>query len=140
MKRRLPLIILALLVVIQLVPVKRDTPPEAGPLQAAPEVMAVFQRSCFDCHSNRTQWPWYSRVAPVSWLVAGHVQEGREHLNFSEWENLPPKKRHHLAGEIMDEVAGGGMPLAGYTRLHPAARVTGADLNLVKAWAASVEP
>lgn len=139
MKRRIPLIILALLVIIQLVPVKRDNPPETAPLQAPAEVTAVLERSCFNCHSNRTVWPWYSRVAPVSWLVAGHVKEGREHLNFSAWAALPEQKRRQLAGEIMDEVAEGGMPLAGYTQLHPEAKITGADLNLIKAWSTSLD-
>jgi hypothetical protein len=127
----------ALMVGIQLVPTGRSNPPEPAPLVAGQPVLEVFQRACFDCHSNRTAWPWYSRVAPVSWLVVGHVKEGREHLNFSEWENLTADRRAKLAGDAYGEAAAGKMPLQGYTLLHGEARLTGADLNLIKAWSRS---
>lgn len=138
MKRKIALGIIGLLVAIQLVPVKRDNPPETAPLQAEAEVTAIFQRSCFDCHSNQTVWPWYSKVAPLSWMVAHHVQEGRDHLNFSDWEALSDQKKRKLAGEIMDEVGEGEMPLKGYPQMHPEARLTGADLNVIKAWCQQV--
>jgi hypothetical protein len=134
MKKKVILAIVALAVVIQLVPVKRDNPPEQQPLQADGPVLAVLERSCFDCHSHRTEWPWYSRVAPVSWFVAGHVNEGREHLNFSVWGTLPAEKQRELAGDAYEEAAEGKMPLQGYPLLHPEAKLTGADLNLIKAW------
>jgi hypothetical protein len=75
--------LLALGILIQLIPIRRDNPPATGSVAAPPEVMSILRRSCYDCHSNETIWPWYSRVAPVSWLVARDVHEGRRHVNFS---------------------------------------------------------
>lgn len=117
MTRRIVYVCLAIVIVAQLVPVERDNPPEIAPLLAPAEVAAVLERSCYDCHSNRTAWPWYAHVAPVSWWVAHDVSEGREHLNFSQWEELPVEKRRHVAGKIVEEVSGGGMPPAIYLRL-----------------------
>ena len=136
-RRNWMILLLVILAGIQLVPAGRSNPPEPAPIQAAQPVLQVLERACFDCHSNRTVWPWYSKVAPVAWFVAGHVKEGREHLNFSEWESLPADRRAKLAGEAYEEVAGGKMPLSGYTMLHGEARLTGADLNLIKAWSRS---
>ena len=79
-----------------------------------PQVGAILDRSCQDCHSSRTAWPWYSHVAPVSWIVSKHVSAGREILDFSDWANQP-----HSADErmlICDAVSDGRMPLA--TRVH----------------------
>lgn len=137
-KRHIPVLVIVLLLAIQLIPVDRSNGPETAPLRAAPEVLAVFQQSCFDCHSQQTVWPWYAKVAPVSWWVAHHVTEGREKLDFSSWENLPGDRKRKLAGEIYDEAAQGEMPLRGYPQMHPAARVTGAELNLIKGWSQEV--
>jgi hypothetical protein len=81
----------------------------------------LVRRACYDCHSNETHWPWYSYVAPISWLVEHDVHEGREHLNFSEWNR---KQKH--ADEAAHEVEEGEMPLQIYTLLHPGARLEGA--------------
>lgn len=99
------------------------------------EVQSVLNRSCGDCHSNRTVWPWYSNVAPVSWLVAGHVREGREHLNFDDWPGT--HKPAKLLDEICEEVEKGGMPLAGYVRLHSAAALSETDKRLICGWTKS---
>jgi hypothetical protein len=84
---------------------------------------------CFDCHSNETVWPWYSRVAPASWLVTRHVTEGREHLNFSEWS------RAHEPGEAAEESAelilDGEMPTRDYLLIHPEAKLTPAEQQLL---------
>jgi mono/diheme cytochrome c family protein len=76
-------------------------------------------RACFDCHSNETFWPWYSNVAPVSWLVQRDVDEGRDALNFSDWS-----RRYEEAGEAAEEVREGGMPPRSFLLLHPTARLT----------------
>ena len=136
-KRRIFFACLAIVIVAQLVPVERGNPHETAPLQASAEVVAVLERSCYDCHSNRTVWPWYAYIAPVSWLVAHDVSEGRDHLNFSQWEDLSLEKRSRAAEEITEEVSGGEMPLAIYRRLHPAAAVSGKDLEVLRHWARS---
>ncbi len=76
------LIFAVILAAIQFVPVDRSAPPAAGELAAPPEVARILDAACYDCHSDRTRWPWYSRVAPVSWIAAHHVAAGRRRLNF----------------------------------------------------------
>ena len=100
-----------------------------------PQVGAILDRSCQDCHSSRTTWPWYSRVAPVSWIVSKHVSEGREMLDFSEWANQP-----HSADErmlICNAVSDGAMPLPDYTVMHRNARLSKQDVELICGWAAT---
>lgn len=129
------LVILVLAVIaIQFVPIERSNPPEGAPLVADAQVVAVLQQSCYDCHSNQTVWPWYSKVAPVSWSVANHVQEGRERLNFSEFAGMTPERQAHAREEIWDEVSEGGMPLPVYLKMHAAAALSDEDKAILKAW------
>ena len=125
----------ALFVAVQFVPVERENPPVAGELSAPPEIQAVFERSCYDCHSNETRWPWYSRVAPASFLIAHDVEEGREHLNFSEWAGYPADDQRHLLEEIAEEVKEGEMPRWFYLPLHPSARLSSDEVGAVVQWA-----
>ena len=127
-------VLAVVLLAIQLVPVERSNPPVEGEVDAPDEVAALLERSCYDCHSNQTRWPWYSRVAPISWLVAHDVEEGREHLNFSEWNRLDAKERRELMHEIWEEVEEGEMPLWFYLPLHPEARLAPDDLDSLRAW------
>ena len=119
------LALLALLLLAQLVPYGRDhtNPPVAAePRWNEPATRALAQRACFDCHSNETAWPWYSHVAPTSWFVQNHVDEGRRVLNFSEWGT--PQKEADEAGK---EVREGEMPPRSYLLMHPEARLTEAE-------------
>lgn len=114
-----------LFVVAQLLPVggSRDNPPvTAGPPWDSPRTRELFARSCADCHSNETRWPWYAYVAPVSWLVVSDVENGRRHLNVSEWDR--PQKD---ADEAAEEVEEGSMPLRAYLVAHRSARLTDAE-------------
>jgi hypothetical protein len=129
------LVAAALLVAaIQFIPVRPGNPPVQGDFDGPPQVRAILVRSCYDCHSDETRWPWYSRVAPVSWMVAHHVDEGREKLNFSRWRSLDAAGRRRLAGEIVEEVEKSAMPLPAYLLLHGDARLTGDDLRTLRAW------
>jgi hypothetical protein len=101
-------------------------------LQVTPEVSAILDRSCNDCHSNKTRWPWYSHVAPVSWFVIDHVNEGRENLNFSEWAQYD--KPDGLLRQICREVRAGAMPLSSYTPLHAGSEVSTEDRQKICAW------
>ncbi len=98
------------------------------------DVAAVLKRSCYDCHSNETRWPWYSNVAPLSWGVIGHVTEARSHYNFSEWGTYTPAKRATLLENMCGEVREGGMPLLSYLLLHPDARLSDADRKAICDW------
>jgi hypothetical protein len=120
---------------IQFRTVERDNPPVEETIDAPPEVLALLQRSCFDCHSHQSDWPWYSRIAPASWVVAEDVQHAREHLNFSTWNRYDPDERADLYEEIAEEVSAEAMPLPLYLFGHPRARPTDAERARIVAWA-----
>ncbi len=121
--------------VIQTIPVARDNPTATGPIDAPAPIEATLRRACFDCHSNETVWPWYSRVAPASWLVAHDVHEGREHVNFSTWKALPAEEQRKRLHEIAEEVEKGAMPPGIYTPLHPEARLRLQEITALAEWA-----
>jgi hypothetical protein len=126
------------LVVIQFVPVDRTNPPVETEVPATAEVRAVLRRACYDCHSNETVWPWYSRIAPVSWLVARDVHEGRDELNFSTWNRLTTKKQIKALHESWETVEEGEMPLWFYLPTHPEARLSSQDRSVLRAWSLSM--
>ena len=117
--------VIVILAAIQFVPYGKsqsNPPVRSEPSWPTPETRALAKRACFDCHSNETAWPWYSRVAPVSWLIKRDVDSGRKVLNFSEWgngirEGENPKK-------IKEELVEGEMPPIQYTIIHADARLT----------------
>jgi len=102
--------------------------------QLTPEVAAIFERSCNDCHSSDTTWPWYSNVSPVSWFLKSHVEEGRRELSFSEWATYPKRKRERKLHEICEQVEAGQMPLTSYLPLHPSARLSDEDKRRICEW------
>ncbi len=123
--RWLALALLVAFIALQLVPVEGlgSNPPVAQEVAwNSPRTRELYMRACGDCHSNETKWPWYSRVAPVSWRIAEHVRKGRRHLNTSEW-NRPQKHAHDAAEELQE----GAMPLADYLRFHPEARLSASE-------------
>ena len=112
----------------------------AGPHTAEiinPRVGRILERSCQDCHSSRTVWPWYSRIAPISWYISKHVIEGREVLDFSEWANRPPSDNERAL--ICDAVSDGSMPLGEYTAIHRNAKLSKQDVASFCAWASAPE-
>lgn len=130
-------VLAAALLIAQFIQPERVNPP-ADPSAsfeavAAPsrEVAAAIGRSCRDCHSNQTSWPWYSRVSPVSWLIAGDVKEGRAKLNFSQWNIYSPEMTRIKLGEICDEVKKGKMPPAYYLPMHPETKVKPAEVSAI---------
>ncbi|HEX7670176.1 MAG TPA: heme-binding domain-containing protein [Polyangiaceae bacterium] len=130
------MVLVGALCVAQLVSVDRTNPPVQGEISAPPDVKTVLRRACYDCHSNETKWPWYSRVAPMSWLVHRDVVGGRKHVNFSEWAALPPEKKKKKQKKAGEEVSGGDMPLWFYLPLHPDARLSDADKQVIARWVA----
>jgi hypothetical protein len=127
------IVLLFSFIAIQFVPVNRANPPVVHePAWDSSQTRALAERACFDCHSNETKWPWYSQIAPASWLVADHVQEGRAELNFSEW-GLAKDDHDEDEGEEMEEIVEkiqeGEMPLPGYLLMHPEARLSQAEIE-----------
>ena len=108
-------------------------------LASEPAVASILDRSCNDCHSNRTVWPWYSHVAPVSWLVVSDVDRGRRRLNLSEWGSYATDKASKLVEAICKEVTEGDMPPITYTPLHPSAKLTKADAQEICRWTAAAQ-
>ena len=107
---------------IQLVPYGRDhtnPPVTAEPAWDSPRTRELATQACFDCHSNETTWPWYSNIAPVSWLVYHDVIEARDRMNFSEWG-----RPHPGIDQVIEEIEEGGMPLPQYLLMHPNARLS----------------
>ena len=143
--KRIGLGLICLLAAAQLVRPERANPPvESGKAldQVAPSsapIQSTLHRACYDCHSQETRWPWYSQVAPVSWMLAKHVKDGRRHLNFSDWVRMTTGRRKKVVGEICDEVKDGGMPLSSYLWIHGDARLTPADVNAICEWTAGEE-
>ncbi|MBZ5537264.1 MAG: heme-binding domain-containing protein [Acidobacteriia bacterium] len=107
-------------------------------VQMPVEVSSIVGRACQDCHSHKTHWPWYSNTAPVSWFVIDHVNHARKHLNFSNWNHAdrhgPPLGTAQQLDKICKEVSGGGMPLGSYLLLHPEARISPRDAQVICEW------
>jgi hypothetical protein len=135
--RGLLLTVLAAAIGVQLGPVAHDNPPASTTVPAPPPVAAVLRRACDNCHSHRTTWPWYSYVAPASWLVAHDVHDGRRHLNFSAWDTYAASEQQKHLLEISDEVKEGEMPPWFYTRVHPSSALSQSEVDAVVGWAES---
>ncbi len=110
---------LAVFLLIQLIPVDRNNPPvSAEPKWSSPEARTLVKQNCFQCHSNETEWPWYSSVAPASWLIKFDVVNGRNTFNFSEWDKNPGN-----LSEMVEEIQRGSMPPFQYTLFHPSSKL-----------------
>lgn len=131
LKSKILLVLAVAAVAIQFKTVERTNPEVVSDFDGPPEIEAILRRSCYDCHSNETVWPWYAHVAPMSWLLAEHVGDGRKHLNFSEWDE---EEAWESLPEIGEEVAEGKMPLRGYLLLHRDAKLSEADRAALMAW------
>ena len=118
-------------------PARTNPPLKADFLKATaapPEVAAMFREACYDCHSDETRWPWYSRVAPMSWQVAQDVNDGRQHLNLSEWPADNPDRARKKIEDMSDEIDNGDMPLKKYTLIHRDARLTPEQRDTLTHW------
>jgi hypothetical protein len=124
-------------VAIQFVPVDRTNPPVVSDVDAPPEVEAILRRSCYDCHSHETRWPWYGYVAPISWFLHDHIEEAREDLDFSDWPTFDFEAQALALQDIREQIRKGEMPLRSYLLLHGEARLSDSDRRLLIDWAES---
>jgi uncharacterized membrane protein len=126
------------LLVAQLVRPDRSNPAVNGDLSAPPAVKDAIQRSCYDCHSNQTRWPWYTAVAPCSWWIHHEVAEGRRRMNFSSWTDYTadPGTEDQKLDEIARLIASDAMPPWYYRAMHPGARLTSGERDAITRWIA----
>src|SRR4051812_17472697 len=115
---RIVLSLVVVLIGIQAIPVNRVNPARASSVPAPQNVSAILKRSCYDCHSNETVWPWYSHVAPFSWLIARDVHQGRRELNFSTWDSMTARRQARKMKETSKEVEEKEMPPFVYLIVH----------------------
>jgi Haem-binding domain len=103
-------------------------------LSVSGELKSLFQTVCYDCHSNQPEYPWYSNIAPLSWWIDGHMNDGREELNFSEWSSYSKRRRDHKLEEIVEELEAKNMPLLSYRWIHWDAKLNAEQISMVKEW------
>jgi len=125
---------MAILVAIQLLPSGVSNPASKGEVFAPLEIQDTLRRSCYDCHSNQTRWPWYGHVAPFSWAVARDIELGRRQLNFSEWGGYYPVTRRRKLQWMGRALQKEAMPPLSYRLIHPSSRLSPRDRMRLERW------
>lgn len=144
MKKKILIGLLILLVIIQFIRIDKQNPTikkenDFIVMNETPEDIAnLIKTSCYDCHSSETKYPWYTNISPVSWFVKHHINEGREHLNFSERGTYDAKKRAHKLDECIEEIEAGEMPLTSYTLMHGDAKLSKAQKEILEDYFKSI--
>lgn len=126
--------IISCLLIAQSLRYQHTNPPSKGDVVAPAKIDAVLRRACYDCHSNETRWPWYTYIAPVSWLIERDVELGRKELNFSEWGSYYPAPRKRKLQWIDRALREEAMPPWTYRVLHLGATLTQQDLTALERW------
>ncbi len=135
MLRKVILALLILLILIQFVPIEQTNPEGKGEIAVNDSISTILNKSCYDCHSNETKWPWYTTVAPISWRIIDHIEEGRRELNFSDWLSYSLKRKLRKLNEVVEEVEKGEMPLKEYVLLHPGSDLSEEEKTTLITWA-----
>ncbi len=134
--KKIVLYVLAGVILIQFIrPEKNDSSIETNALIVPAEISVLLEKSCNDCHSNKTEYPWYSEIAPVSWYLAFHVNDGKEHLNLSEWNAYNKDQKKHIIHDIQEVLEEKEMPLKSYLILHDEAKLGNEEYELLVNWA-----
>ncbi|WP_245906964.1 heme-binding domain-containing protein [Reichenbachiella versicolor] len=142
--KKIGLALIAVLVIIQFFGIDKETPmsdPKSDfiAIHTPPTSVAnMLKTSCYDCHSYETKYPWYTNVAPLSWWIGHHIEEGREELNLSEWSKYPQAKALHKLEEMYEEVEHDEMPLSSYLWVHSEAALTDEQKEEMVAWIKSI--
>lgn len=141
MKKRMVLILVALLIIIQFIRPSRNLSANLSPndishhYKVSDTVAGILQRACNDCHSNNTRYPWYTNIQPVGMWMQHHVNEGKNELNFSEFATYTAKRQNHKMEEVAEQVKKGEMPLNSYLWIHKDARLTDQEKEILISWA-----
>lgn len=127
------IIIVVIFVGIQFIPVNLTNPPVTKEISAPESVMKILKENCYDCHSNMTKWPWYNRIAPISWLIKKDVTNGRTAMNFTEWENYEMIEQD-MKEMILESVLEDRMPPLTYRLGHPSSKLTADEIKIIEKW------
>lgn len=144
MKKKIGWALVIILVIIQFIRPEKNRSTTVGANDLSkhyaipPNVQDILGRACKDCHSNNTKYPWYSQVQPVGWWLQNHVNDGKSHLNFSEFAGYKPKDQHHKMEELIEEVKEGHMPLNSYLWIHKEAKLSATEKEALLIWAGVV--
>jgi hypothetical protein len=144
MKRRILIIAIGLLIIIQLIIPERNISSASFPNDISTQyvvpanVKQVLEKACDDCHSNNTNYPWYTNIQPVGWWLQHHVNEGKRELNFNEFVGYPLKKQDHKMEELIKTVKEGEMPINSYTWTHKNAKLSEQEKELLLNWAQEI--
>lgn len=143
--RILFILLVAVFVVLQFFGIDR-TNPEFDPsndmisMEKPPkDIEKILRSTCYDCHSNETNWPWYSYIAPTSWMIEEHVIDGRDNLNLSDWGEYELEDRAYIIEEMIEEIEDKEMPLPGYDMLHPDAKLSDEQKEALFNWLRSIQ-
>ncbi len=140
MKRKILLFLIIVFVGLQFIPVELNQSESISKddfivvTNPPKEIAALLKTSCYDCHSNNTNYPWYDRIAPVSFWVRHHIDEAKEELNFSEWNTYSEKRKNHKIEEIIEKTEEGEMPLKSYLIVHGEAKLSVTQIEQLKNW------
>lgn len=139
-KKKIVLFILVLLIVCQFIRIDKTTKPVDPTLdiialtKPGAEIASILKVSCYDCHSYQPTYPWYTNIAPVSWWIKHHINEGTHHLNFSDWGNYTQKRKDHKLYECIEMVEEDEMPMSSYTLMHKEAKLSAEQKTLLINW------
>lgn len=145
MKRKIFLILAILFIAIQFIPVELNQSEDISKddfiatTNPPKEITTLLKTSCYDCHSNNTVYPWYDRIAPVSWWINEHVEHGKSELNFSEWNTYTKKRQNHKLKEIIEETEKAKMPLESYLIMHGDAKLSEEQIMSLKKWVNTIK-
>jgi hypothetical protein len=131
-------IILVIVVPLQFETPEIKSPPVTGKLDAPKQVTEIYERACYDCHSNETKLRWYDKMAPASWKVAADVREARSRFNFSEWNKLSPADQQVILWKTVNAALAGKMPLPSYVMMHPETKISKTDIKTLKKYVNSL--
>jgi hypothetical protein len=138
--KKISLAVLTIFIVMQFFRIDKTNPPVVADNDflvlntASAEVQNIIKASCYDCHSNTSIYPWYTTIAPVSWWIKHHINEGRQHLNFSEWGKYTAKKADHKLEECVEMIQEGEMPMSSYTIIHSETKLSEEQKLLLINW------
>lgn len=145
MGKKILLAVIAIFIVLQFFRPAKNNGSTEGPadithfVTVPDDVMNILKKSCYDCHSNHTEYPWYAQINPVSWWLNNHIKDGKRAINFSDLSGFTKKKIDHRLGDIRETTEAHDMPLSSYTLIHRDAKLSDEEIRIIKNWTESAK-